>query len=287
MLMRMRKRSIWAAGRRKVLSDSTGFWVASTRKGSGRGKRSPSMEICRSSMASSRADWVRGMARLISSASRRLVITGPCRSSKSPVFWLKIRMPMMSLGSMSGTNWMRPDRHPRAREMALTRVVLPTPGRSSSSTWPSASTAMIISRIRSDFPTMIFSVSCSIACANLQMSMIPLLYARVFPCILGGLGPAPCPPGAPLRLRAARPLCAQIRIASKRNFYYDNKSRKKKQGSDSFTQGILFAHGVKKPLPAKGERHSSGISFASVPGASHPRQARADGVAHGGGAARA
>lgn len=53
---RMRKRSIWAAGRRKVLSDSTGFWVAITTKGVGRGRVSPSMVTCRSSMASSRAD---------------------------------------------------------------------------------------------------------------------------------------------------------------------------------------------------------------------------------------
>ena len=69
--------SFCAAGRRKVLSDSTGFCVARTRNGRGRAKRSPSMEICLSSIASSRADWVRGMARLIASARRMFVITGP------------------------------------------------------------------------------------------------------------------------------------------------------------------------------------------------------------------
>ena len=44
MLMRIRKRSIWAAGSRKVLSDSTGFWVAITTKGVGRGRGKGSEE---------------------------------------------------------------------------------------------------------------------------------------------------------------------------------------------------------------------------------------------------
>ena len=54
---------------------------------------------------------------------------------------------------------LRLDVHPNAMERVLSRVVFPTPGRSSSSTWPPASTAMIISRILSRLPTMIFSVS--------------------------------------------------------------------------------------------------------------------------------
>ena len=66
-------------------SYSTGFCVAITMKGSGRGWPSPSMETCRSSMASSSAAWVFGGVRLISSASRRLVNTGPSRKRKLPL----------------------------------------------------------------------------------------------------------------------------------------------------------------------------------------------------------
>ena len=58
-------------------SNSTGFWVARTRNGSGRGRVVPSTETWRSCIASSSADCVRGVARLISSTSRTFVNTGP------------------------------------------------------------------------------------------------------------------------------------------------------------------------------------------------------------------
>lgn len=62
-----------------------GFWVAMTRNGSGSGKLAPSTVTCRSSIASSRADWVFGGVRLISSASSRFVNTGPSRKTRSLV----------------------------------------------------------------------------------------------------------------------------------------------------------------------------------------------------------
>jgi hypothetical protein len=46
----------------------------------------PSTVTCRSSIASSSAAWVFGGVRLISSASRMLVNTGPGRNSNSLVF---------------------------------------------------------------------------------------------------------------------------------------------------------------------------------------------------------
>ena len=60
-------------------SYSTGFWVAATMNGSGSGRGVPSTETWRSSIASSSAAWVFGGVRLISSASIRLVKTGPSR----------------------------------------------------------------------------------------------------------------------------------------------------------------------------------------------------------------
>ena len=65
---------------------------------------------CRSCMASSRLDWVRGVARLISSPSTIWLKTGPRLNSKSCFFWLKKLTPVTSLGSRSGVNWMREKR---------------------------------------------------------------------------------------------------------------------------------------------------------------------------------
>ena len=48
----------------------------------------PSTVICRSAMASSRLDWVLGVARFISSARTMFAKRGPSRNSNSPVFWL-------------------------------------------------------------------------------------------------------------------------------------------------------------------------------------------------------
>jgi hypothetical protein len=59
-----------------------------SRNGSGSGRVPPSTLTWRSAMASSNADCVFGMARLISSTSTTLAKTGPGRNSKSFVFWL-------------------------------------------------------------------------------------------------------------------------------------------------------------------------------------------------------
>ena len=56
--------------------------------GRGSGCVTPSTVICRSSIASSSADWVFGVARLISSASTNWPMIGPGRNSNSPVRWL-------------------------------------------------------------------------------------------------------------------------------------------------------------------------------------------------------
>ncbi len=69
-------------------SCSIGFSVAITRNGCGSGRVTPSTVTCRSAIASSSADCVFGIARLISSTSRTFAKTGPGRNSKSRVFWL-------------------------------------------------------------------------------------------------------------------------------------------------------------------------------------------------------
>ena len=93
----------------------------------------PSTVTCRSSMHSSRADWVFGEARLISSPTTMLAKMPPGRNSNSRVSWLNTETPVTSEGSRSGVNWMRRTEQSMERASALLSMVLPTPGTSSMS----------------------------------------------------------------------------------------------------------------------------------------------------------
>ena len=64
-----------------------GFWVAMTMKGRSVVWRTPSTVTWDSSMTSRRADWVLGLARLISSARTIEEKIGPAWKSHVPVFW--------------------------------------------------------------------------------------------------------------------------------------------------------------------------------------------------------
>jgi hypothetical protein len=77
------KRSSWASGSGNVPSCSIGFWVASTRNGSGSRWVVSPIVTWRSCIASSSADCTLAGARLISSASTRLANSGP-------FFWVKV-----------------------------------------------------------------------------------------------------------------------------------------------------------------------------------------------------
>lgn len=131
-----------------------GFWVARTKKGCGRAWVSPITVTRRSCMASSRADWVLGEARLISSASMMLAKTGPSWKTKvfAPFISWRTGVPVMSPGSRSGVNWTRRAVRASALESPLTSSVLPRPGSPSSRMWPRASTPMRTSSMRSSLP---------------------------------------------------------------------------------------------------------------------------------------
>ncbi len=83
---RSMNRSSCASGSGNVPAVSIGFCVAMTKNGSSSFRVVPSTVTCRSCMHSRSPDCVRGVARLISSASRIFVKTGPFRNSNSPVF---------------------------------------------------------------------------------------------------------------------------------------------------------------------------------------------------------
>ena len=122
------KRSSCASGSSNVPACSTGFWVAITRNGAGSAKFSPPMVTRRSCIASSSADCTLGAARLISSASSRLVKIGPLWIRNSLVCWSRISLPTMSDGSRSIVNWIRANARSTVLETAATSSVLAKPG---------------------------------------------------------------------------------------------------------------------------------------------------------------
>lgn len=146
------KRSSCASGSGYVPSDSTGFCVAMTKNGRGSVCVTPSTLTVPSFIASSIADWVFGLARLISSAMTTLAKRGPGRKTKSPFERSKTPTPVRSLGSRSEVNWMRVVVPPTRRASARARVVLPTPGTSSRRRWPPArsvcTTSSAVGRLR-------------------------------------------------------------------------------------------------------------------------------------------
>ena len=107
----------------------------------------------RSSIASSNAACVFGEARLISSASTMLANTPPGRNSKRLPVREKTVTPVTSDGNRSGVNWMRFHSDANDAAIALASVVLPTPGTSSISRWPSAARHTSDSLMASPLPT--------------------------------------------------------------------------------------------------------------------------------------
>ena len=64
----------------------------------------------------------------------------------------------MSEGNRSGVNWMRLNFASTDRARALASVVLPVPGKSSSSTWPPLAKAASSLRVEAACPCMILAI---------------------------------------------------------------------------------------------------------------------------------
>src|SRR6266536_4079110 len=140
-------------------SCSTGFWVANTRNGMGRGTAWPSPVTCIYLMASSRPAWVLSGVRLISSASSRLVKTGPWRKRKEPSRCSKIVWPSTSDGIRSGLNCTRLKLRSSVRARVFTSSVFATPGTPSSRTWPRTSSAATSPDTAPSCPTTALAIS--------------------------------------------------------------------------------------------------------------------------------
>ncbi len=122
----------------------------------------PATVTDRSCIASSKADCVLGVARLISSASTRLANTGPrWKSNRRPPSGVSCStfVPIRSAGIRSGVNWIRWNFRCSASARVRTSRVLPRPGTPSSSTWPPAIRAVSVSSTISRWPTMTLPIS--------------------------------------------------------------------------------------------------------------------------------
>ena len=166
---RSRKRSSCASGSGYVPSYSIGFCVASTRNG--RGERVGDavdgdlallhrLEQRRLGLRRGAVDLV-GEEQVREDRARAGTRSSPCAGSKTDE-------PVTSDGIRSGVNWMRAKRQRRSRWRTSGRAASwPRPGTSSSSTWPSASSAeRARARATSRLPTTARSTSSRIASAG-------------------------------------------------------------------------------------------------------------------------
>ena len=117
-------------------------------------------------MASSSAACVFGGVRLISSANRMFVKTGPlenakCRFPCSSSFNRVV--PVISVGIRSGVNCTRVKSSDMVSDRQLIIRVLARPGTPSMTQWPLAKNAVSTSLITSTWPTMILATSALIA----------------------------------------------------------------------------------------------------------------------------
>ena len=97
---------------------------------------------------------------------------GPARNSKSDSRWLKIDEPVTSEGIRSGVNWIRVKPMLVTCEKARAISVLARPGKSSISTWPSASRPSRTSSSASRLPTTARSTSARICSERSASSWI-------------------------------------------------------------------------------------------------------------------
>jgi hypothetical protein len=86
--------------------------------------------------------------------------------------------PVMSLGRRSGVNWTRRTEQSTDRASAFASMVLPTPGTSSMSRWPSASITVIASRTVSRLPSMTLSTARRIRVVVSDSAARPALSGR-------------------------------------------------------------------------------------------------------------
>ena len=173
MPVRIAKRSQEACAISNVPELSCGFMVPMQKNGRGRAwRRLPTVTAC-SSIASSRPDCMRGVARLNSSRTTALANSGPGMNSSGRRLGLSdsISCPITAAELRSSVHWMRESWPPIARAMTLASVVLPTPGTSSTSRCPDASRQHRARDAGRSISTIALRISSQSACATSRASI--------------------------------------------------------------------------------------------------------------------
>ena len=141
----------------------------------------PAIETRCSCIACSRADWVRGLARLISSAIRSCANTGPLmkRNDRRPLSpSSSTSEPRMSAGMRSGVHWMRFSSRPSTVPRVSVSRVLASPGTPINSACPPARSVIRVSSTTSCWPKMTRPTDCRtwpIASPSVSMSLTSFL----------------------------------------------------------------------------------------------------------------
>ena len=133
-----------------------GFWVAITMNGFGSGMRWPPIVVAPSAMASSIADWVLALERLISSSSTKLAWIGPICVVKRCVEKSKTCVPTRSDGMRSGVHCTRLNDPETAVARVWAAVVLARPGTDSMRMWPPATIVVMRDSRRFSWPTSVW-----------------------------------------------------------------------------------------------------------------------------------
>src|SRR5882724_461488 len=142
----------------------------------------PSIVTARSCIACSRAAWVFGGVRLISSASSSWVKIGPRVSANWLVWKLNRLVPRTSPGIRSGVNWMRPNFSERAAAKVRASRVLATPGTPSSRTCPSDSRLTSNNSMAASCPITTLR-SCCFSCPPTERIVSKSMQHLPFPAI--------------------------------------------------------------------------------------------------------
>src|SRR5215813_10334853 len=128
------------------------------------------MVTARSFIACSRAAWVLGGVRLISSARRSWVKIGPLVSTNPLVWKLNRLVPSTSPGIRSGVNWMRPNCRCRPAPKARVIMVFAVPGTPSSRIWPPTRRLVSIRSMTASWPTTALRTSPRTASVMVRIS---------------------------------------------------------------------------------------------------------------------
>ena len=156
MAIRSKKRSTWASGNGKVPFQLDGVLRCQHQERARQWAGHPIRGHLALLHGFQQADWVRGVARLISSASTTWLMIGPGPEFKGLFLLVEPAQASHVRRQQVGRELDPPECAAQRDGQRRARVVLPMPGTSSSRIWPSHRTATRVRSMTSPFPTITF-----------------------------------------------------------------------------------------------------------------------------------